>query len=509
MLIRWPLHRARLLRLLPAPCLIAILSVPQLASGQGYSLSPEQTRPLAPQSPLGTSPATPPAMPPADAPRQIVADVGVVGNNATKEHEIFKHIQTRRDREFDSELLQSDARRLLQTGLFRDVKTYTRQVPGGVQVTFEVFERPRINYLRHLGNRGLSEKKLITEHGLKQGDPLNAFSSEEARRKIEDLYRKSGYPNATVTLLEGNKKEDQGVVFVINEGQIERISKVEIVGNTIASEARLETQIESKPGFLWYFFRGKLDREKIDADVEKITAYYRSLGYFRARVGRELEFDDSGKWVTLRFTIDEGPRYVVRNVTVEGNEKFASRPLLEFLELQSGKHFNQAQMNKDLNTIVDLYGSQGHVFADVQADPRFLEEPGTLDLVYRIKEGDVFRVGEINVNIGGEFPHTRQTVVLNRLAMRYGDLIDTRKIRDAERRLKASQLFEVDPQQGDPPRVVVRPPDLSTVGGLAEQTRPGNTIRGQSPEQPLPRPAAPPPKPSQQPTGVYSWEQLR
>jgi outer membrane protein insertion porin family len=509
MLIRLPLTRDRLLALLPAACLSALLFTPAAAWGQGYSLGPELTQPLAAQP--GTAPGATAGLPgSADAVRQIVADVQVIGNNATKDHEVFKHIQTRQDREFDSEQLQGDARRLLQTGLFRDVKTYTRATPGGVVVTFEVFERPRINYLKHLGNRlGPSEKKLKTEHGLKVGDPLTAFSTEEARRKTEELYHTSGFPNATVSILEGDKKEDQGVVFVINEGQLERIAKVEIVGNTIASEARLETQIESKPGFLWYFFRGKLDREKIDADVEKLTAYYRSLGFFRARVGRELEFDDTGKWVTLRFTIDEGPRYVVRNVTVEGNEKFASRPLLEFLELKSGKHFNQAQMNKDLNTIVDLYGSQGHVFADVQADPRFLDEPGTLDLVYRIKEGEVFRVGDINVNIGGEYPHTRQTVVLNRLSLRYGDLIDTREIRNSERRLKASQLFEVDPQQGDPPRVVVRPPDLSSVGSIAEQPRPASTIRGQSPEQPLRRAAAPPPQMPQRPIEIKSWEQLR
>jgi outer membrane protein insertion porin family len=502
MLIRLPLHRDRLVALLPAACLAALLFAPSLAAGQGnaapgYSLGPELTQPLTPQAPTTNQTL--------NGPRQIVADVQVIGNKATKEHEVFKHIQTRRDREFDSEMLQGDARRLLQSGLFRDVKTYTRMSPGGVLVTFEVFERPRINYLRHLGNRVLSEKKLNTEHGLKVGDPLNAFSTEEARRKIEDLYHKNGCPNATVSILEGNKKEDQGVVFVINEGQLERISKVEIVGNTIASAARLETQIESKPGILWYFFRGKIDREKIDADVEKLTAYYRGLGFFRARVGRELEFDASGKWATLRFTIDEGPRYVVRNVSIEGNQKFASRPLLEFLQIKSGDHFNQAKMNKDLNTIVDLYGSQGHVFADVQADPRFLDEPGKLDLVYRIKEGEIFRVGDINVHIGGDYPHTRQTVVLNRLSLRYGDIIDTREVRNSERRLKASQLFEVNPQDGEPPRVVVRPPDLNAIGNLAEQPRPANTIRGQSPDESLTRPAAPP----QQPSGVYSWEQLR
>jgi outer membrane protein insertion porin family len=138
-------------------------------------------------------------------------------------------------------------------------------------------------------------------------------------------------------------------------------------------------------------------------------------------------------------------------------------------------------MNRDLNTLVDIYGSQGHVFADVQADPRFLEEPGQIDLIYRIQEGDVFSVSEINVNIAGEFPHTRQTVVLNRLGFRPGDVLDTRKIRDAERRLKASQLFTVNPQEGEPPKIVVRPPDPLSIGNLANEPRPG-TVRGQDPE---------------------------
>ena len=34
--------------------------------------------------------------------------------------------------------------------------------------------------------------------------------------------------------------------------------------------------------------RGKVDRSKIEADVAKLTAYYRSFGFFKARIGREL-----------------------------------------------------------------------------------------------------------------------------------------------------------------------------------------------------------------------------
>ena len=55
-------------------------------------------------------------------------------------------------------------------------------------------------------------------------------------------------------------------------------------------------------------------------------------------------------------------------------------------------------MNKDVVALRDLYGGQGYVFANVEAEPRFLEEPGLLDIVYKIEEGKQYRVGNINVH---------------------------------------------------------------------------------------------------------------
>jgi outer membrane protein insertion porin family len=461
------------------------LSAPNAAYAQPTRIQPAGQAPNAVNIPAG----------------QLVVDVIIDGNNTTKDYEIQKHIHTRKDREFDPDLLQADVRRLVTSGLFRDVKTFTEQVPNGVVVRFTVFERPRIGEIKFLGNRGFSDKKLLKEIGVKKHDPLNAYAAEESRRKIEELYHSNGFPQATINIFEGDKPGDKDLVFLINEGQLERIESVIFEGNTISPDGVLKTKIQSKPGYFWYLFGGKVDRAKIDADVQTLTAYYRALGYFRARVSRTLDYDESGKWLALKFMIDEGPRYVVRNVSVAGGEKFATEPLLKFLELKSGEHFNQGESNKDVSTLVDLYGSQGHVFADVQADLRFLEEPGQLDVVYRIKEGEVFSVSEVNVHIAGEFPHTRQTVVLSRLSQRPGDIIDTREIRNSERRLKASQLFAGAQNDGEPPRIQVRPPDLNSLG----------TIRGQEPEQarssttsPL-QPSPPQPVQTLKPC-IYSWE---
>jgi outer membrane protein insertion porin family len=105
-------------------------------------------------------------------------------------------------------------------------------------------------------------------------------------------------------------------------------------------------------------------------------------------------------------------------------------------------------------------------------------------VAYKIKEGDVFSVSEVNVHIAGEFPHTKQTVVLARVSQRPGDIIDMREIRNSERRLKASQLFAGTQNDGEPPRIVVRPPDLNSV----------NTVRGQEPDASRPAAATPPPR---------------
>lgn len=434
------------------------------------------------QAPTGPEFIAPGAAEPAaaGAPR-LVADVRIVGNRGVTEAKIYAQIRTRKDREFDPEVLQADVRRLVSTSLFRDVKTYTEEVAEGVVVTFEVFERPTIRYIKFVGNRGITDKVLLKKTGMKTGEALNLYTVEEGRTKIEDFYRTKGYTKVQISLLEGDDPKDQGVVFVINEGNLERIGAVEFEGNTIADDARLKTQIESKPGFLYYLFKGRVDRKKIDEDIEKLTAYYRGLGYFRARIGREMEYDESGKWLTLRFIIDEGPRYVVRNVSIAGNEKFPTAELETELRLKSGEYFNLGKMNRDVTAIRDLYGAQGHIYADITADPRFLEEPGQLDLIYKVKEGDVYRVGKINVHIAGEFPHTRQNVVLNRLSIRPGQIIDIREVRNSERRLKSSQLFKADPQSGEEPRIVIPPPELDeALANRPNDAQPKATIRGQS-----------------------------
>ena len=82
-------------------------------------------------------------------------------------------------------------------------------------------------------------------------------------------------------------------------------------------------------------------------------------------------------------------------------------------------------------------------------------------LKHHISEGQQYRVGEINVVIEGEYGITQRQVIFNRLGMRPGDLFNTRLMREAEARLKRSQLFADGSaaSPGAPPRVTLKTPE--------------------------------------------------
>lgn len=502
LLVKLPFMTAkRRIPTFPLTVVAALLFTGICASGMGTSSSATaQTFPAAAVPPMERPPDLGlPAEPPQPE-EEMVAEVRIRGNKAVPVEKILPHVHTRKGRPFSAEKLEEDVRRLYKTRMFVTIKTSYRRDPAGRVVIFEVVERPTMQYVKYIGNQKIKRKVLEREAGIKPGDAMDPSAIEEARRMMEDFYKTRGFPNIRISIAEGTKPDDRGAVFVINEGRRQKVLWTSFVGNTIASDARLRTQIESKPGILWVF-DGDVDMREIDEDVNRLTAYYRGLGFFRARIGRELEYSKDGEWAHVTFIIDEGPRYVVRNVSIIGNEKLQSDELTEDLKLTAGQYFNQDTLSGDIATLQEEYGSVGYIFADVQADPRFLEEPGKLDLVYNISEGHRYRVGRINVDIDGENPHTQITTVLNRISLQPGDIVDIREIRDSERRIRSSRLFEVDPASGAVPKIVFSRPGENSLNEEEETPQvarrpkravaPGDdfgdpTMRFQSPGPPRP-----------------------
>ena len=483
---------------------------------QGMNNSPGMPSGIMPQ--MDTTKAAAPRSAPV-IPQETVLDIRIEGNRTISREKVLGYIGTRIDRPFDQGTFERDVRKLAGKNWFVDVVPIRQKVPGGMIITFKVVERPTLAYVKFVGSKKMKIHTLSKEVGLKKGDALDPYQVEEGKRKMETLYQTKGFNDVHITILEGNKPNDRGVVYLITEGKSQKIWSVKFEGNEFASDGRLKTQIQSKPPILW-LFKGQVDRKKIEEDVEKLEDYYRTYGFFKARVGRDYEWNDDENWMTLTYHIYEGPRYKVNNISFIGNKVYDQSTMSTELKLKPGEYYDRNKMVSDIGYFKDLYGSNGYVFADAEPDLRFYLEPGQLDIVYQVTEGKQCRVGDINVHIGGDSPHTKKITAINRVSLRPGDIIDIRQIRASERRIKASGLFNTDPTKGDTPRVVLSPPDSQeeqlagkkkTRKNTANKPK-GNSYRGQSPDDGMPVPANPAPiwpaaapssNPATQPARLY------
>jgi outer membrane protein insertion porin family len=394
---------------------------------------------------------------------KLVAAVEIVGNKSVSQHKILSHMQTRPDRIYDEKQLQADIHELYRTELFRKVTPSIKDTPDGVVIRLEIIEQPLVDEVIFHGNTRLDDRTLKKHCGIEKGDPANPFSVEMARQRLVDLYREKGMNHADVQVREGAKPGERRVFFEIAEGNVERIWSIEFVGNAVFNTALLKTKIQSRDalnGVRAYLFN-IANISKIQSDEERLTAYYRSLGYFQARVKHRIEYDTSGTWMNVTFVIDEGPQFQIRNIHIAGNQYFTEQQLATGLTLKPGEPFNLGKMSRDQRTLrSDYYGREGFVFVDISPEPHFIaDEPAKMDLVYRITEGDRYKAGQIRVHIDGDSSHTKHSVVINRIGLREGRIIDLRELEASERRLRASQIFESNPALAEPPRIEILSPD--------------------------------------------------
>ena len=406
-----------------------------------------------------------------------VAEVRIKGADNIPTQRITRHIETRAGREFQPDQVDQDVRALNRTHMFHTVRTFVRQQPQGVIVVFEVVERPSIRYVAFVGNEKVKDRHLTKEVGIKRGDSLDPYTVEEGRQKIIDHYRNKGFGTVQVEILEGDRPDHRGVAYLIHEGKKLRIRWTSVAGNKVASDGRLKTQIESKPGILW-LFKGYFDGDTLEGDVDRLTEYYRSLGYFDAVIGREYTVSESG-WVDIEFVVEEGMRYRVDKISFAHSNKVPDAMLAEVIKLESGEYFDQRKMNFDKQAIQNIFGDRGYAFADVQEVIRHHEEPGTLDVIYRVDEGARYHIAGIRVKVTGEYPHTRHATVFNRLGQREGDTFNLSEIKDSERRIRASGIFNANPAQGGIPKITYTP-SAENFESVAERDDDG--FRGQSPE---------------------------
>lgn len=391
-----------------------------------------------------------------------IVDVVIEGRETILEHAILGQLKVKKGRIVTPQEVQEDVATLQRTHWFSSVRPIYRRTDRGLVLVYEVRERPIIRKVTFLGNEKIKKGELEAHTGLRVNQPFDVAINKEAVARIRSLYKEKGFRYAVVELSKGGHPEDREVVITISEGNKTRVRWTSFEGNEFASDSVLRTKLASKIGIGWVSkgiaFGGVYDPEIVDNDVITLVQYYNNLGYFDAQVTHREEFTDDQKGVNVIFTVKEGQRYQVRDIKLVGYEVLSKEKLHHRPKLKPGDYFNYRFMQLDVVGMKDQYDKLGRLFAEVKPTPIFLDdEPGKIDLEYRINEDKPYLVGDIKVNFRGDMPHTREDVVLNNVArlIKPGQLADGSKIDLARRRIISSQLWD----QSDPPSFEITPVD--------------------------------------------------
>ncbi len=381
----------------------------------------------------------------AAAPDRPIVRVIVEGNETIPAAVILQHTTVKSGRVVTDREMLDDVRSLYETKWFSRVKREVRQTAAGPVVVFSVKELPQVASVQYRGNDKKSDAQLAKVTGLEAGSPYRVMFNRDAAQQLRRYYVDEGFRHAKVTLSRGESPEDRDVVFQIVEGPKVRVGKVSFEGNRDFSAAILKRDLETKTKLLGLVpLFGLFDPTTVPRDEAALTDYYRDLGYFDVKVAAEVSESDDRAEIFVTFTIEEGKRYRIRNIRLEGNEKLPDEVLMVDPKLRPGDFYNARFLRKDRSAMEKLYGKEGRLFTKISPAPEFLAKLGYIDLVYRIDEDKVRYIRHIHASIEGDHPHTQTSLIHNLISLAPGDRADPDMLRTGQERIKGSPVFSRD-----------------------------------------------------------------
>lgn len=375
--------------------------------------------------------------------RKIVTAIEINGNEFISSNTIISKMKTKVGAPFMDNVISDDLKRLYLLGYFEDIEIETEDYKGGVKIIINLSERPIIGEVTFSGITRLRKKDAKIKDTLetREGAYLDYPSLAEDVRKIQKEYEKIGYSEVDVSydvkINEESGKAD--VVFNVVEGKKIIIKNIFIEGNTAFSDRRILRLMKTKRA--WLFNAGALKEDVFDEDLKRIETFYRNQGYTDVELASEITHDSERPyWLHITITVNEGKKYLVGSVKIEGNREVSEKELLAEIKVCGpGKVFNQQGLRQDISGVQSVYFDRGYITAVVSEATYLNPQTGRIDIAYNVIENEIVYVNKIRVRGNVK---TKDVVIRRELRIRPGDKFDGDKLRRSKERLQNLGFFE-------------------------------------------------------------------
>jgi len=430
---------------------------PAEAPGQLHLESPQEEAPKKPAQPgqiqLETPKVeeekkqTPEAAKPAEEPRKdIIEEIRFRGNRRIQASTLRARLFTHAGDVYNENALERDFMALWNTGFLDDIRLEETDGEKGKIITFYVREKKLVRSIDYKGLSTVQQSDVLDRYkdrkvGLSIQSQYDPVVVKRAEVVLQDLLAEHGRQFATVRARTRNIPPNSvALTFIVVEGPKVKMGDIRFKGNTVFSTLRLVRAMKySRPSGAppwFYWFHKTYDKDKIQADLEKIRELYQDHGYFYVQPGEpQVKMLDTvnrwpflfyswgrGKKVNVTIPIEEGDQYRLGKFAIRGNKLLKQEVLAPVLQLKTGDVFDLGKVRKSLETYTKLYGQFGYINFTANPDIEPDRKKKIINLTLDFEEEKQFTVHRIEFSGNTK---TRDKVIRRELLLDEGNVFSS------------------------------------------------------------------------------------
>ncbi|MCS7184901.1 MAG: outer membrane protein assembly factor BamA [bacterium] len=348
-----------------------------------------------------------------------VKNIEVTGVIFKKKSDVLELMNTKKGKPFNEKTLELDAKRIMESGEFEDVKISTKQaVSGDVIVVVEVVEKPVLKSVEIKGNKNLSTSKIKEAITLKAADVFDKFKAEGDVSIIKSLYYDEGFSKTDVQFYTTKDVKSKKLVltYFIIEGEKILVSSITITGNKYYSNRYIGLKMKTKPK--------KVFKETVlYEDIDKIKMLYKTNGFSNAVVDYIIDYATYG--VNINIYIEEGDRYKVGSVELLTQELISQKEFRKkHNKLKKGSWFNVRKFDETINSIKQVYADSGYLEPEVVTSTE--EVASFINVKITVKKGRIFYIDGIFIQ---GLKATKPKVIKREILLKENDVFSSEKLR--------------------------------------------------------------------------------
>jgi len=267
------------------------------------------------------------------------------------------------------------------------------------------------------------------------------------KNALEEHYKQKALLNADVRIeIEKYRNNYMELVTLyrlfLDEKEKTRLTGVSFIGNSFFSNSEIDKMFEQEA-----FELAKInyyDEEYFNYFVGYLKSKYIEKGFVQIKVlGPSKTFYDAKKQASIEYSIQEGQRAFVRNLSFEGLPPELEEKILSKIFNKVGIPFNPIAMTEDLKIVTKIMQGRGYYFAEITnvndaGLVTYSKSGADVDIKYIINSGPIVRFNRI-IYLGNN--KTRKKVIDKKVNLDPGEIITPDKTRNFEADISATGLF--------------------------------------------------------------------